>query len=137
MSVDGLVTWPSPLTASQTLDQLKAAIDAAGLTVFAHVDHAAAAQIVGLSLPALDLVIFGNPRAGTPLMAAVPTLGIDLPLKALVWQDAAGKAWLSFNSPAWFAVRHQLPPGFGKALDAMSTQQASLANRAVANPEGV
>src|SRR5262249_18534229 len=78
-----------------------------GLTVFARIDHAAGAAEVGLSLPPTWLLIFGNAKAGTPLMQSAQTIGIDLPLKALVWQDASGKTWLSYNDPAWLAKRQR------------------------------
>jgi uncharacterized protein (DUF302 family) len=75
----------------------------------ARIDHAAAAAEVGMELAPTEVVIFGNPRAGTPLMQAAPTMVIDLPLKALVWQDGAGKTWLAYNDPAWLAARHGVP----------------------------
>jgi uncharacterized protein (DUF302 family) len=136
MPVDGLLTWSSALNASLTLGRLKSAIGAAGLAIFAHVDHAAAAQAVGLDLPPLDVVLFGNPKAGTPLMAASPTLGIDLPLKALVWQDEAGAVFLSFNALEWLAARHHLPDGFAKSRDAMSSLQSALARKATSRSTG-
>ena len=126
MSVEGLLTWRSSLNARQTLERLTAAVGAAGMTIFAHVDHAAAAEKVGLSLPPMDLLIFGNPRSGTLLMANTPTLGIDLPLKALVWQDADGGVWLGFNAPAWLAARHRPPTASINVLDAMSGVQSGL-----------
>lgn len=86
--------------------RLEAEIKARGMTVFARVNHAALAVQAGLTLLPTEVIIFGNPKAGTPLMQANQTMGIDLPLKALVWQDAAGKAWLSYNNPDWLARRH-------------------------------
>ena len=88
------------------MDRLEAEIRAQGMTVFARIDHAAGAAEVGLTLPPTELIIFGNARAGTPLMQSAQTVGIDLPLKVLVWQDAAGKTWISYNEPAWIAQRH-------------------------------
>jgi len=88
------------------MDRLEAAVKAKGLTVFARVDHAAGAADVGLQLRPTALLMFGNAKGGTPLMQAAQTIGIDLPLKALVWQDAAGKTWLSYNDPDWIAKRH-------------------------------
>jgi uncharacterized protein (DUF302 family) len=96
------------------MDRLEAALRANGLTIFARIDHAAGAAAAGLPLRPTELLIFGNARGGTPLMQADQTTGIDLPLKALVWQDAAGKTWLSYNDPAWIAKRH----GLGRAADA-------------------
>jgi len=85
---------------------LEAAVKAKGLTVFTRIDHAAGASAAGLSLRPTEVLIFGNAKGGTPLMQAVQTVGIDLPLKALVWQDAAGDTWLSWNDPAWLTARH-------------------------------
>jgi uncharacterized protein (DUF302 family) len=106
MSSDGLVTIASAHDVKETLDRLVAEVTQKGLTVFARIDHAAGARDVGLSLRPTELLIFGNARGGTPLMQAHQTVGIDLPLKALAWQDAAGKTWLSYNDPAWLAARH-------------------------------
>jgi uncharacterized protein (DUF302 family) len=88
------------------MDRLEAQIQARGLNVFARIDHAAGAAEVGLPLAPTDLIIFGNARGGTPLMQSVQTVGIDLPLKILVWQDAANNTWLSYNEPSWIAQRH-------------------------------
>jgi uncharacterized protein (DUF302 family) len=88
------------------MNRFEAEVRARGLSAFAHVDHAAAAAAVGLSLRPTELLIFGNARGGTPLMESVQTTGIDLPLKVLVWQDASGITWLSYNDPAWIAKRH-------------------------------
>jgi uncharacterized protein (DUF302 family) len=87
------------------MDRLLAEINATGMTVFARIDHAAGAAEVGLTLRPTELIIFGNARGGTPLMQSAQTVGIDLPLKALVWQDAEGKTWLSYNEPSWIAQR--------------------------------
>lgn len=106
MAVEGLTTLKSEYSAQETLSRLKNAIAAGGMTVFAQIDHAAAAADVGLPLRATNLVIFGNPKGGTPLMQSVQTAGIDLPLKALVWQDASGVVWLSYSDPAWIVKRH-------------------------------
>jgi uncharacterized protein (DUF302 family) len=106
MPVEGLITIPSSHGPAATMAKLEAAVKAKGLTVFSHVDHAAGAAAVGLTLLPTDLLVFGNAKGGTPLMQAVQTIGIDLPLKVLVWQDASGKTWLSYNDPAWIAKRH-------------------------------
>ena len=108
MGADGLTTVASSYGPKETMDRLEAAVKAKGLTVFARIDHAAGATEAGLPLRPTELLIFGNARGGTPLMQAAQTIGIDLPLKALVWQDAAGKTWLSYNEPAWLAQRHGL-----------------------------
>ncbi len=88
------------------MDRLQAEIRAKGMTVFARIDHAAGAAEVGLTLAPTELIIFGNARGGTLLMQSVQTVGIDLPLKALVWEDTAGTTWLSYNEPSWIARRH-------------------------------
>jgi uncharacterized protein (DUF302 family) len=106
MTVDGLTTLPSAHSAKSTIDRLEAEIKAKGMTVFARIDHAAGAKEAGMALRPTDLLIFGNARGGTPLMQAAQTTGIDLPLKALAWEDAAGKVWVSYNEPAWIAGRH-------------------------------
>ena len=91
------------------MERLEAEIRAQGMKVFARIDHAAGAAEAGLKLPPTDLIIFGNARGGTPLMQSIQTVGIDLPLKALVWEDASGTTWLSYNEPSWIAQRHNIP----------------------------
>jgi uncharacterized protein (DUF302 family) len=126
---DGLVALKSPHAAKATMDRLEAALKDKGLTIFARIDHAAGAAKIGKQLRATELLIFGNPQGGTPFMECSQTVGIDLPLKALVWQDEAGQVWLGYNDPAYVATRHgaaQCPAAAGlkKAL-------ASFAQRAV------
>lgn len=104
--MEGLITIPSSFTAAETMDRLEAGIKAKGIGVFARIDHASGAAKAGLSLRPTELLIFGKAEGGTPLMQSNQTAGIDLPLKALVWQDASGKVWLSYNDPAWLAKRH-------------------------------
>ena len=104
--VEGLIVTPSAHDPVQTMQRLIAAVTEKGLAVLAHIDHAGAAAKAGLALAPTDLLIFGNAKGGTPLMQAVQTIGIDLPLKALVWQDAAGDTWLSWNDPVWLVARH-------------------------------
>src|SRR5215471_5398236 len=99
MAADGLITIESRYGPEETMNRFEAEVRARGMTVFAHIDHAAGAAAVGLSLRPTELLIFGNTKAGTPLMEATQTLGIDLPLKALVWQDTSSTAWLSYNDP--------------------------------------
>jgi uncharacterized protein (DUF302 family) len=108
MQRDGLVSIASSHTAATTIDRLTAALDAKGITVFARIDHAAGAASIGMPLRPTTVVIFGNPAAGTPLMQRDQRLGLDLPLKALVWQDAGGKTWLTYSDPAWLAERYGL-----------------------------
>ena len=132
MSVEGLITIPSSHGPGETMKRLEAQITAKGLTVFAHVDHAAGASAVGLSLLPTDLLVFGNAKGGTPLMQVMQTVGIDLPLKVLVWQDAAGKTWLSYNDPRWIAKRHGLGPEAEATVKALSGALAALAAVATA-----
>jgi uncharacterized protein (DUF302 family) len=104
--VEGLTTVPSHFAPKETMDRLETEIGERGMNVFARIDHAAGAAEAGLTLRPTELIIFGNARGGTPLMQSVQTVGIDLPLKLLVWEDAAGKTWISYNEPAWIAQRH-------------------------------
>ena len=107
-NTEGLRTIPSRFGPKETMDRFEAEIRASGLNVFARIDHAAAAAAAGLTLRPTELIIFGNARGGTPLMQASQMAGIDLPLKALVWQDAATNTWLSYNEPSWIVHRHDL-----------------------------
>ena len=104
--MEGLTTIPSSLGPKETMDRLVAEIRAKGMNVFARIDHSAGAAEVGLKLRPTELILFGNALGGTPLMQSVQTVGIDLPLKVLVWQDAEGKTWVSYNEPRWIAQRH-------------------------------
>jgi len=106
--MEGLTSIQSKFGPKETMDRLQAEIRAQGMTVFARIDHAAGAAEVGRTLPPTEVVIFGNARGGTPLMQSAQTVGIDLPLKALVWEDASGKTWLSYNEPSWIAQRHSI-----------------------------
>ena len=131
MAVQGLTTIRSNFGPQDTIDRLETAIKAKGMTVFARIDHAAGAAVVGLTLRPTEVVIFGNARGGTPLMQSVQTLGIDLPLKALVWQDTAGATWLSYNDPAWLAERHGLS-GAEAPVGAMTAALDAVAKAATA-----
>jgi uncharacterized protein (DUF302 family) len=106
MTAQGLTTIKSSFGPKDTMRRLEAAVQAKGMTVFARIDHAAGATAAGLSLRPTEVLIFGNAKGGTPLMNSVQTIGLDLPLKALVWEDAAGDTWLSYNDPAWLAKRY-------------------------------
>ena len=127
MAVDGLTTIRSAYRPEETLRRLEAEIRSKGMTVFAHIDHAAGAAEVGLSLQPTDVLLFGNARAGTPLMQSAATIGIDLPLKVLVWQDGAGDTWLSYNDPQWIAKRHGLGQQHEPTVSAMSAALGALA----------
>jgi uncharacterized protein (DUF302 family) len=106
---NGLLHVASPHSVPETLNRLESVLQSHGLTVFARVNHSGEAQKVGLTMRPTQLLIFGSPKAGTPLMVARPSIAIDLPLKALAWEDADGKVWLSYNSPQYLKERHQLP----------------------------
>ncbi|HEX9490303.1 MAG TPA: DUF302 domain-containing protein [Stellaceae bacterium] len=118
------------------MSKLEAGVKARGMTVFARIDHAAGAAEVGLSLRPTDLLIFGNAKGGTPLMQSLQTIGIDLPLKALVWQDASGNTWLSYNDPSWLAKRHGLgqAPEIDPTLKALSAALSVVARTATTSP---
>lgn len=106
---NGIVSKPSNHSVDATVEKLKGILQAKGVALFALVDHSGEAEKVGLKMRPTKLVIFGSPKAGTPLMVASPSIAIDLPLKILVAEDAAGKVWVSYNSPAYLRDRHNLP----------------------------
>ena len=108
-AADGLITVKSPVDAKTTMDRVEAQAKERGLAIFARIDHAAGAAKIGKTLRPTEVLIFGNPQGGTPFMECAQTVGIDLPLKALVWQDAAGQVWLGYNDPAYIAQRHAVP----------------------------
>src|SRR5205823_12474048 len=111
-----------------------AAVTAKGMSVFARIDHGAGAAQIGMSLRPTELLIFGNPKGGTPLMKSAQTLGIDLPLRALVWQDASGKTWLSYNDPARLAKRHAVCSDLAASVDALSATLDAVTKTATARP---
>jgi uncharacterized protein (DUF302 family) len=106
---NGIINVPSKQSLGETVERLKAILQAQGVNLFALVDHSGEAEIVGMTMPPTKLLIFGSPKAGTPLMLAAPSIAIDLPLKILVWEDGAGKVWISYNSPEYLKERHGLP----------------------------
>jgi len=130
MSAEGLVIVASSRGPRETMDRLAAAVAAQGMAIATRIDHAAAAESVGLALRPTEVLVFGNPRAGTPLMQAAPSLAIDLPLKALVWQDEAGATWLAHPDPAWLARRHGLDPANHPTLVAMTNALVRVAAEA-------
>jgi uncharacterized protein (DUF302 family) len=109
MNTNGIIDLSCKQSVAETADRLQGLLAAKGLKVFARIDQAAEAKAVGLEMRPMVLFIFGNPQAGTPLMVLHPSLAMDLPLKALVWESADGKAWLSYNSPEFLQQRHDLP----------------------------
>lgn len=134
MAADGLTTLRSSFGPKDTMSRLEASVEAKGMTVFARIDHAAGAAEVGLSLRPTELLVFGSPKGGTPLMQLIQTIGIDLPLKALVWQDAAGDTWLSYDDPRWLAKRHGLGREAEAALSAMAAALDAVGSAATTSP---
>ncbi len=130
MAADGLITLRSNFGPEDTMKRLEAGVRARGLTVFGHIDHAAGAEEVGLTLRATDLLIFGNAKGGTPLMQVEQTTGIDLPLKALVWQDESGTTWLSYNDPVYIAERHGLGHNVAASIHALAAALGAIASAA-------
>jgi uncharacterized protein (DUF302 family) len=123
----GIVDKPCNHSVDQTVEKLKNILQVKGVTLFALVDHSGEAEKVGLKMPPTKLLIFGSPKAGTPLMLAAPSIAIDLPLKILVWEDAQGRAWISYNSPEYFKVRHGLPPDLLQNIAVVETLAAQAA----------
>ena len=128
-AADGLIALKSPHPAAATMDRFEAAAKARGLNIFARIDHAAGAAKVGKTLRPTQVLIFGNPQGGTPFMECAQSVGIDLPLKALAWEDAQGQSWIGYNDPAWLAKRHgtdcPVAAGLAKALAGLA--EASIA----------
>ncbi len=106
---NGIVDKPTNHSVDETVEKLKGILQSKGVALFATVDHSGEAAKVGMKMPPTKLLIFGSPKAGTPLMLASPSVAIDLPLKILIWEDAQGKTWLSYNSPAYLQHRHSIP----------------------------
>jgi uncharacterized protein (DUF302 family) len=134
MAADGLITRRSNFGPEETMKRLEAEVKAKGLTVFAHVDHAAGAAAVGLPLRPTDLLIFGNAKGGTPLMQAAQSIGIDLPLKMLVWQDADGATWVSYNDLTWLTHRHGVGEEAKPVVNALTAALDALATKATTPP---
>lgn len=116
----GIVKIPAHYPVAETLDRLESLLKERGVMVFARIDFSGDAQRAGLTLRPEQMLIFGNPKGGTPLMVAVPTVGLDLPLKALVWEDTAGKAWIAYNDPQYIVKRHGLAAAMSANLAAVT-----------------
>jgi uncharacterized protein (DUF302 family) len=123
----GIVNKPSNHSVSETVARLKGILQAKAVTVFALVDHSGEAEKVGLKMPPTKLIIFGSPKAGTPLMQAAPSTAIDLPLKILVWEDSQGKVWVSYNNPAYLQKRHGFPQTLLQNIEVVETLAAAAA----------
>lgn len=129
-AADGMVEIKSPYSAAVTMTRLEDAAKQRGLVVFARIDHAAGAAKIGKTLRPTEVLIFGNPQGGTPLMECAQTAGIDLPLKTLVWEDAAAQVWVGYNDPAFLVQRHGAPQC--AVVDNLRKALAGLADTAVA-----
>jgi uncharacterized protein (DUF302 family) len=125
---NGIVNQPTGHSVDQTVDRLTSILQAKGVTLFAVVDHSAEAARVGMKMRPTKLVVFGNPKAGTPLMLAAPSSAIDLPLKILVWEDGQGKVWISYNSPQYLQKRHGLPQELLANIAVVEALAAEAAN---------
>ena len=123
----GIIDIPSNHSLDQTVERVKGILQAKGIILFALVDHGGEAEKAGMKMPATKLLVFGSPKAGTPLMLAAPSIAIDLPLKILVWEDVHGRVWVSYNSPAYLQERHNLPPGLLQNVGVVETLAAKAA----------
>ncbi len=132
MSRNGLITISSSRSVHETIDRLVARVTTLGLNVFARIDHAAGATKVSMPLRPTELLIFGNPKGGTPLMQDQQTAAIDLPVKALAWEDGDGKVWLTYNDAAWLAERHGLGSSSAEAVKAIAAGLAAVTSYAAA-----
>jgi uncharacterized protein (DUF302 family) len=135
MDTVGLISARSNYPVRETIDRLVSAVEAAGLRVFGRIDHAAGAAEVGMPLRPTELLLFGHPRGGTPLMQDRQSAGIDLPLKALAWEDDAGHVWLTYSDIEWLAQRHGLGPKSAPALAAIRAVTSALAAAARGSDE--
>jgi uncharacterized protein (DUF302 family) len=120
-TIEGIIDKPSSLPVDQTVDTLKNILKSKGITLFAVVDHSGEAAKAGMNMRPTKLLMFGNPKAGTPLMLAAPSVAIDLPLKILIWQDAEGKVWISYNSPEYLKQRHGFPSELMANIEVVET----------------
>jgi len=132
MNGNGLITIPSAHSAKETIDRIESDVKSKGMAVFARIDHAAGAKDAGLSLLPTLLLIFGNAKGGTPLMQDKQTIGIDLPLKALAWEDASGKTWLSYNDLEWLAQRHDLDAKVDNVVKGLAAVLGAILQKAAA-----
>jgi uncharacterized protein (DUF302 family) len=115
---NGMQHLSSPYSVAETLQRVESILKARGLTIFCRIDHSGEAEKVGLKMHPTQLILFGSPKGGTPVMVASPTIAIDLPLKALIWEDAGGKVWVSHNSPEYLQQRHNVPADLVKNISA-------------------
>ena len=127
-SNNGIIDIPSNHSVDETIEKLKGILQTKGVTLFALIDHSGEAQKVAMKMRPTKLLIFGNPKAGTPVMLAAPSSAIDLPLKILTWEDAQGKVWLTYNSPVYLRERHNLSPELLQNIAVVEALAAEAAN---------
>jgi uncharacterized protein (DUF302 family) len=127
MANNGIIDKPSKHSVDDTLGKLQNILEAKGIAVFALIDHSGEAAKMGMKMRPTKLLIFGNPKGGTPLMLAAPSIAIDLPLKILIWQDDQEKVWVSYNTPEYLAERHGLPPHLAQNIGFIETLAANIA----------
>ena len=127
MDIDGMTAWTSSYSFQESVQRMHEAVRQQGMSVFGHIDHAAAAAEVGLELRPLQVLVFGNALAGTKLMQTAPTIGIDLPLRAMIWVDEEGTTWLAYNDPGWIAARHDARSGNEDVLANMRRALTAIA----------
>ncbi len=130
-AVEGMIDSESSFTVTETATRLEKVLNEKGMTIFARINHSAGARKVGIDLGDTELIIFGNPKAGSPLMKCQQTMAIDLPQKALIWEDTSGKVWLSYNAPRYLEKRHQIK-GCEEALTKVEKALATIARAATA-----
>jgi uncharacterized protein (DUF302 family) len=123
----GIIDVPSNHSVDETVEKLNGILNAKGVTLFALVDHSCEAEKVGMKMRPTKLLIFGSPKAGTPVMLAAPSIAIDLPLKVLVWEDSSGKVWVSYNSPDYLQERHDVPDELMQNISLVETPAAKAA----------
>jgi uncharacterized protein (DUF302 family) len=131
MSNNGLTSIASRFGVRETIDRLAAVVTSAGMLVFARIDHAKNAIQIGMELRPTELLIFGHPKGGTPLMQDKQTVGIDLPVKALAWEDEEGTVWLTYNEAEWLATRHGLGDSSKNAIEAMEAGLAKITQASI------
>jgi uncharacterized protein (DUF302 family) len=126
-NIKGLITIPANQSVDQTVEKLKTILQSKNVALFALIDHSGEAAKAGLTMRPTKLLIFGSPKAGTPLMLSAPSIAIDLPLKILVWEDEKGNTWISYNAPAYLRDRHNLPPDLLQNVALIETLAAKAA----------
>lgn len=127
-TVNGMINKPTSHSVDEAVEKLKTILQSKGIKLFALIDHSGEAEKAGLNMPPTKLLIFGNPKGGTPLMLVSPSIAIDLPLKLLIWEDPQGKRWISYNSPEYLQQRHDLPTDLLKNIAVIETLASEVAS---------